>query len=50
MRVSKKDLAHGRPYVSHKKLCDSSRPAMPAAIEIYNKPDIVTPIKQVVAR
>lgn len=27
-----------RPYVSHKKLCDNSRAAMLAAIEIYNKP------------
>lgn len=27
-----------RPYVSHIKLCDNSRAAMLAAIEIYNKP------------
>ena len=27
-----------RPYVSHKKLCNNSRAAMLAAIEIYNKP------------
>ena len=27
-----------RPYVSYKKLCDNSRAAMLAAIEIYNKP------------
>lgn len=27
-----------RPYVSHKKLCDNSRAAMLAAIEVYNKP------------
>lgn len=27
-----------KPYVSHKKLCDNSRAAMLAAIEIYNKP------------
>lgn len=27
-----------RPYVSHRKLCDNSRAAMLAAIEIYNKP------------
>lgn len=27
-----------RPYVSHKKLCDNSRAALLAAIEVYNKP------------
>lgn len=27
-----------RPYVSHKKLCENSRAAMLAAIELYNKP------------
>lgn len=31
-------LLMARPYVSHKKLCDNSRAAMLAAIEVYNKP------------
>lgn len=39
-----------RPYVSHKKLYDNSRAAMLAAIDFYNKSDIVTVIKQVVAQ
>lgn len=38
----------GRPYVSHKKLCDNSRAAILAAIEIYNKPQ-TTYREQVVA-
>lgn len=43
-------LLMARPYVSHRKLCDNSRAAILAAIDFYNKSDIVTFIKQVVAQ